>query len=67
MRRTLTGLGAILILALLLIGLPIVLVAIGPVGLPHVEPTLSGLWTALLRPDDGTLFLTLIKAAGWIV
>lgn len=67
MRRTLTGLGAILILALLLIGLPIVLVAIGPVGLPHVEPTLSGLWAALLRPDDGTLFLTLIKAAGWIV
>lgn len=67
MRRTLTGLGAILVLALLLIGLPIVLVAIGPVGLPHVEPTLSGLWAALLRPDDGTLFLTLVKVAGWIV
>ncbi|MGC3995462.1 MAG: hypothetical protein QM779_15325 [Propionicimonas sp.] len=67
MRRTLTGIGAILLLALLLIGLPIVLVAIAPVGLPHVEPTLSGLWTALLRPDDGTLFLTLVKAAGWII
>ena len=24
-------------------------------------------WAALLRPDDGTLFLTLLKVAGWIV
>jgi LysM repeat protein len=67
MRRTLTSIGAILLLALLLIGLPIVLVAIGPVGLAHVEPTMAGLWAALLRPDDGTLFLTLVKAAGWVV
>ena len=67
MRRTLTGLGAALLLLLLLVGLPVLLVAIWPVGLPHIEPTSAGLWAALLRPDDGTLFLTLIKVAGWIV
>ena len=67
MRRILTGLGAIALLTLLLVGLPILLITIGPVGLPHIEPTLAGIWAALLRPDDGTLFLTLVKAAGWVV
>jgi hypothetical protein len=67
MRRILTGIGAILLLALILVGLPILLVAIGPVGLAHFEPTPAGLWAALFRPDDGTLFLTLVKAAGWVV
>ena len=67
MRRILTGLGATLILAMLLIGLPALLILIWPVGLPHVQPTPAGIWAALLRPDDGTLFLTLLKVAGWIV
>ena len=67
MRRTLTGLGAALLLLLLLVGLPALLVLIWPVGLPHVQLTSAGLWAALLRPDDGTLFLTLVKVAGWIV
>jgi hypothetical protein len=66
-RRILTGLGALAVLGLLLIGLPILLWVIGPVGLPHVEPTLAGLWRALLTPDDGTAFLTLVKVAGWVV
>lgn len=67
MRRTLTGLGATLLLLLLLVGLPALLVLIWPVGLPHIQLTPAGVWAALLRPDDGTLFLTLIKAAGWVV
>jgi hypothetical protein len=66
-RRILTGLGALAVLGLLLVGLPILLWVIGPVGLPHVEPTLAGLWRALLTPDDGTVFLTLVKVAGWVV
>jgi hypothetical protein len=65
MRRIVTGLAATLLLALLLIGMPVILIAAGPIGLPHIEPTLNGLWQALSRPDDGTLLLTLIKAAGW--
>lgn len=67
MRRTLTGLGAALLLLLLLVGLPALLVLIWPVGLPHVQLTPAGVWAALLRPDDGTLFLTLVKVAGWVV
>ena len=67
MRRLLTGLGATLLLVLLLVGLPVLLVLIWPVGLPHLEPTPAGIWSALLRPDDGTVFLTLVKVAGWIV
>lgn len=67
MRRLLTGLGATLLLALLLVGLPVLLVVIWPVGLPHVQPSPAGIWSALLRPDDGTVFLTLVKVAGWIV
>jgi LysM repeat protein len=66
-RRILTGLGALAVLGLLLVGLPTLLWVIGPVGLPHVEPTLAGLWRALLTPDDGTVFLTLVKVAGWVV
>ena len=67
MKRVLTGIAAALTLILLLVGLPLLLVAVAPIGVPQVEPTLAGLLAALLRPDDGTLFLTLVKAAGWIV
>lgn len=67
MRRIITGIGAALILALLLVGLPALLVLIWPVGLPHVQLTPAGIWAALLTPDDGTLFLTLIKVAGCVV
>lgn len=67
MRRIITGIGATLVLLLLLIGLPALLVFIWPVGLPHVQLTPAGIWSALLTPDDGTLFLTLIKVAGWVV
>lgn len=67
MKRALTGTAAALTLILLLVGLPLLLVAVAPIGVPQVEPTLAGLLAALLRPDDGTLFLTLVKAAGWIV
>jgi len=67
MRRIIRGIGAALILLLLLVGLPALLVLIGPVGLPHVQLTPAGIWAALTTPDDGTLFLTLLKAAGWVV
>ncbi|MBU4188906.1 MAG: hypothetical protein KJ817_11975 [Actinobacteria bacterium] len=67
MRRITIGLLATITLILLVFGLPALLVAIWPVGLPHVEASPAGVWAALLRPDDGTLFLTLMKAAGWII
>jgi len=49
----------------LLVGLPLVLVALnaGPLDLPSWE-TIRG---SLTRPDDGTVLLSILKAAGWIV
>ena len=66
MRRIAIGLAATIGLALILFGMPALLIAVGPVGLPHVEPTLQGILQALLRPDDGTVFLTLVKVVGWV-
>ena len=66
MRRIVTGLAATLLLVVLLIGMPVVLIAAGPIGLPHIELTHNGVWQALSRPDDGTLLLTLLKAVGWV-
>ena len=66
MRRIVTGLAASIGLTLIMFGMPALLIAVGPVGLPHVEPSIQGIWQALLRPDDGTLFLTLVKVVGWV-
>ncbi|HEY3411298.1 MAG TPA: LysM peptidoglycan-binding domain-containing protein, partial [Propionicimonas sp.] len=66
-RRILTGVGSLLLMAAILIGLPAALIAVHNVGAIHLELTSSGIWAALMRPDDGTLALFLIKVAGWIV
>lgn len=49
----------------LLVGLPLVLIALnaGPFDLPSWETIRA----ALTRPDDGTVLLGILKAAGWIV
>lgn len=66
LRRILTGLAALIGLAALMVGMPLLLWAIRDVGTLHIEWTFAGIWRALLRPDDGTLFLALLKLAGWI-
>lgn len=60
------GLLALLGLTVLLVGMPILLILANPLGLPHVTWTWDGLRRALLTPDDGTLALTVFKAAGWV-
>lgn len=65
-RRILTGIAALIGLAALTIGMPLLLWAVRDVGTLHIEWTFAGLWRALLRPDDGTLFLAAVKLAGWI-
>ena len=66
LRRILTGIAGLIGLAALMVGMPLLLWAVRDVGTLHIEWTLAGLWRALLRPDDGTLFLALVKLAGWI-
>lgn len=66
LRRILTGIAALVGLMVLMMGMPLLLWAVRDVGTLHIEWTLAGLWRALLRPDDGTLFLALVKLAGWI-
>ncbi|QTE30048.1 LysM peptidoglycan-binding domain-containing protein [Pengzhenrongella sicca] len=56
---------SLIVLVALTIGLPLVLVVVAPVQLPHDWPSVSELWSALLRPDDGRLFLGVLKLAGW--
>ena len=65
MKRILSGAAALITLTAVLVGLPVLLVAVGGIGVPHVG-SVNALLQALMRPDDGTLALTLIKAAGWI-
>ena len=66
LRRILTGIAALIGLVVLMVGMPLLLWVVRDVGTLHVEWTFAGLWRALLRPDDGTLFLALVKLAGWI-
>ena len=58
------GLGAVLLLALLLVGLPAVL--IGVIGLPSSVPSGAQLLHRLTTPDDGTVFVAAGATIGWI-
>lgn len=66
MKQRARSMMALLCLTVLLVGMPILLIAVDPLGLPHLTWTWDGLRQALLTPDDGTLALTLFKAAGWV-
>ncbi|MFB9732825.1 LysM peptidoglycan-binding domain-containing protein [Ornithinimicrobium kibberense] len=66
-RRRLLGLGALVVLAAILVGLPAVLLALGGNPLPGTLPSLDQVRAALLTPDDGTLALTGAKLLGWVV
>jgi nucleoid-associated protein YgaU len=62
-RTRLAGLGATLLILLLVTGTPLLLVAIG--ATPWHE-NLGNLGTLLTSPDDGTLALLVIGAVAWI-
>ncbi len=62
------GVGALLLLAALLAGIPALLLSV--VGLPHGLPSAAVLRGYLTRPDDGTVFIAAaatIAWAGWAV
>lgn len=66
MMNKLRGAAAVLGLAAITIGLPWLLIAISGVGVPRIGWSVQSLWQALMRPDDGTLLLSLLKLVGWL-
>jgi LysM repeat protein len=66
MMRTVKGLAALLGLAAIVAGMPVLLIAVHNLGAPRIGWSWQGLLQALMSPDDGTLMLTLFKAAGWV-
>ncbi|EST18017.1 LysM peptidoglycan-binding domain-containing protein [Streptomyces roseochromogenus] len=70
-RRTLTwplavarGVWALTVLALLLVGVPWLLLTVGT--LPSALPSWNAVHEALMRPDDGSGLMTLLTVAAWI-
>lgn len=64
------GLGALLALAVLLLGVPAALAILSPVRLPSRGPTWDELLGAWTRPDDGTVvwgIMTVVAWACWLV
>lgn len=67
-RDTLRGLGALAVLAVLLVGLPAVLYTVAGAPIPHRLPSPGQLTDTLARRDNGQLFLAcllLLVWAGW--
>ena len=64
-RARLTGLAAALALIGMVVGIPVVLLAIGANPIPDTLPTLDEVVTALTTRDDGTLFLAVITLIAW--
>ena len=58
------GLASLALLVGLVVGVPAALLVLGGNPLPRRwDP--SGLWAALLRPDDGTVLARLLTLVGW--
>ena len=66
MMRMVKGLLALVGLAGIVVGMPVLLVAVHNLGAPRIGWSWQGLAQALMSPDDGTLMLTLFKVAGWV-
>lgn len=65
LRRRLLGLLALLLILGVLVGLPLVLFAVGANPFASGLPSLDAIKTALTSPDDGTLAVGLIKIVAW--
>lgn len=66
MTKRLVGLAATLGILLTLVGIPVGLFVAAGSPVPGGVPDLGAITTALTTPDDGTLFLALLKVIGWV-
>lgn len=66
-RERLTGTAACLVIVALLAGMPAVLLGVGGNPIPDHLPTFHGLVGLLTTPDDGTVALTALAYAGWLL
>jgi hypothetical protein len=64
-RQLLVGLAALLILALLVVGVPIVLAKLAPDPLPRTVPNFTAIRHALTTRDQGQLFLRALTVVAW--
>lgn len=64
--RVLGGLAAIAVLAALIIGVPVLLLKTGGFPIPRHVPSWQQVGAALLRHDDGTLFLAAVRDISWL-
>ncbi|ROO52588.1 LysM repeat protein [Micromonospora sp. Llam0] len=64
--QVLTGLSALIILLILLVGAPVALLAFAGNPLPDHLPGVDEIGTALTSRDDGQLFIRALAVAGWL-
>lgn len=67
LRQRIIGLGALVVLTGIVVGLPLLLLALGGNPLPTSVPGPEEVRTALLTQDDGTLALAGANLLGWLV
>lgn len=67
LRERLSGTAACLVIIALLAGMPAVLLGVGGNPIPNHLPTFHGLVGLLTTPDDGTVALTALAYAGWLI
>src|SRR3954451_24510654 len=65
MQRWGRGLGSLALLVGLVVGVPAALLVLGGDPVPRHWDA-SGLWRALLQPDDGTVLARLLGLVGWV-
>ena len=65
-RQRLTGLAAVLVMVAMVVGVPVLLVAISGSPVPSSVPSLAQVWARLTSQDDGTLLLGLVRVVAWV-
>ena len=64
-REWLRGVGALLVLAVLVVGIPVLLIAVAGIPFVHGLPSWSHLASRLRQPDDGQLLLDVLLVLAW--